>query len=123
MSGQIRLLWSALGLAALATRPGVVQAQMHAHPVPADSTAQKGMYGMDMSGMDMGEMPMNGMYGPYAMSREASGTAWQPEAARHEGIHVMRGDWMAMLHGFADLVYDNQGGHRGDAAGSSATTC
>jgi len=48
------------------------------------------------------------------MSREASGTAWQPEAARHEGIHVMRGAWMAMLHGAADLVYDKQGGERGD---------
>jgi len=70
--------------------------------------------GMDMSGMDMGEMPMAGMYGPYAMSREASGTAWQPQAARHEGIHLMRGSWMAMLHGSADLVYDNQGGDRGD---------
>jgi hypothetical protein len=68
----------------------------------------------DMSGMDMGEMPMNGLYGPYAMSREASGTAWQPDAARHEGVHVMRGAWMAMLHGSADLVYDHQGGDRGD---------
>jgi hypothetical protein len=69
------------------------------------------MAGMDMSGM---EMPMTGMYGPYAMSREASGTAWQPEAARHEGVHVMRGAWMAMLHGFADIIYDNQGEDRGD---------
>jgi hypothetical protein len=63
--------------------------------------------GMDMSGMA-------GLYGPYAMSREASGTAWQPEAARHEGVHGMRGAWMVMLHGSADLVYDNQGGDRGD---------
>lgn len=67
-----------------------------------------------MSGMDMGEMPMNGFYGAYAMSREASGTSWQPEAARHEGVHMMRGPWMVMLHGFADLVYDHQGSDRGD---------
>jgi len=72
------------------------------------------MSGMDMGGMDMGAMPMSGMYGPYAMSREASGTAWQPEAARHEGVHLMKGAWMLMLHGFADGVYDHQGGHRGD---------
>jgi len=65
-------------------------------------------------GMDMGEMLMMGLYGPYAMSREASGTAWQPEAARHDGVHVMCGAWMAMLHGSADLVYDTQGGDRGD---------
>src|SRR5207344_2444362 len=28
--------------------------------------------------------------------------------------HLMRGEWMLMLHGFADLVYDDQGGPRGD---------
>ena len=72
------------------------------------------MPGMDMSEMDMGEMPMNGFYGPYALSREASGTSWQPEAAHHEGVHMMRGPWMVMLHGFADLVYDHQGSDRGD---------
>jgi hypothetical protein len=66
----------------------------------------------------MGEMSgmsgMSGMYGAYPMSREASGTAWQPETAGHEGLHLTRGPWMVMLHGFADLVYDDQGGPRGD---------
>src|SRR4051794_18832500 len=105
------------------------QMQMHHHPAPKDSvshssahpaphqhatTAHDDMHGMDMGGMDMGAMPMNGMYGPYSMSREASGTAWQPEAARHEGVHLMKGPWMVTLHGFADGVYDNQGGPRGD---------
>lgn len=121
--------------------PGAVRAQVdmpmphHHRPAAADSTARSqpkpaahqhggGMAhthtgemdhaGMDMGGMDMGEMPMTGMYGPYAMTREASGTSWQPEAAHHEGIHVMRGPWMVMLHGFAEGVYDDQGGHRGD---------
>ena len=111
--------------------PAVAQAQMqmHHHPAPQDTTSHhrakpaphqhamtshEGMHGMDMGGMGMGAMPMSGMYGPYSMSREASGTAWQPEAARHEGVHLMKGPWMVMLHGFADGVYDNQGGHRGD---------
>ena len=67
---------------------------------------------MDMS-MEHDHMSMSGLYGPYAMSREASGTAWQPEAATHEGLHLMRGPWMMMLHGYADLVYDRQGGPRG----------
>src|SRR5262249_23617614 len=62
--------------------PGVGRAQMHLHhPAAADTThhaTHESMPGMDMSGMDMGEMPMSGMYGPYAMSREASGTSWQP---------------------------------------------
>ena len=56
---------------------------------------------------------MTGMYGPYPMTREASGTSWQPESTPHEGVHVMRGDWMLMLHGYADQVYDRQGGPRG----------
>ena len=133
-----RCLLRALAATALgvALSPGVGEAQMHHHhPAAADTTANRhtasaghehgttahqGMHkgstmsGMDMSGMDMGEMPMNGFYGPYAMTREASGTSWQPEAARHEGVHVMRGPWMVMLHGFADVVYDHQGGDRGD---------
>src|SRR5205814_4495851 len=45
---------------------------------------------------------------------EASGTSWQSKAARHEGVHFRLGAWMIMLHGFADGVYDNQGGPRGD---------
>ncbi|TMQ64947.1 MAG: hypothetical protein E6K79_06150 [Candidatus Eisenbacteria bacterium] len=59
-------------------------------------------------------MAMNGLYGPYSMSREASGTAWQPDRAGHHGIHEMRGSWVLMLHGMADVVYDKQGGARGD---------
>ena len=67
-----------------------------------------------MSSSDEGHHQMQGLYGPYLMSREASGTAWQPEATPMEGLHFMRGDWRFMLHGFADGVYDHQGGHRGD---------
>jgi hypothetical protein len=48
------------------------------------------------------------------MSRESSGTAWQPDAAPHEGIEAMYGDWMTMTHGFVNLIYDHQGGSRGD---------
>lgn len=63
---------------------------------------------------------MTGLYGPYPMSREASGTAWQPDAAPHRGLHAMRGPWMLMLHGSADLVADHQGGARGGDAIFSA---
>jgi hypothetical protein len=56
---------------------------------------------------------MSGMYGPYSMNREASGTSWQPESTPHEGVHIMSGDWMLMLHGYADQIYDHQGGPRG----------
>ncbi len=60
-------------------------------------------------------MHMQGALGPYPMSREASGTSWQPELAPMPGYHSMSGDWMLMLHGYADLVYDRQGGPRGDS--------
>ena len=61
-----------------------------------------------------GQHEMRGMYGTYAMSRESSGTSWQPDASPHQGIHAMYGDWSTMTHGFANLIYDRQGGPRGD---------
>ena len=60
-------------------------------------------------------MRMRGMLGPYPMTREASGTSWQPEATPHEGIHAMSGGWMLMAHGFANVIYDDQGGKRGES--------
>src|SRR5713101_6967152 len=47
---------------------------------------------------------MQGMYGPYAMARESSGTAWQPDASPHQGIHAMYGEWSTMAHGFVNLI-------------------
>jgi hypothetical protein len=58
---------------------------------------------------------MRGMYGAYPMSRESSGTSWQPDASPHQGIHAMYGDWSTMTHGFANLICDRQGGPRGDS--------
>src|SRR5213075_3395782 len=57
---------------------------------------------------------MRGMYGPYAMARESSGTAWQPDASPHQGIHGMHGEWSTMTHGIVNLIYDHQGGPRGE---------
>ncbi len=51
--------------------------------------------------------------GAYPMTREATGTSWQPDSTPHEGLHIMSGDWMAMVHGYADQIYDRQGGPRG----------
>ena len=80
------------------------------------TTAHAQMQGMQMpGGMGMHEhTQMKGMYGPYPMTREASGTSWQPDRAHHMGIHTMSGSWMLMLHGTADVVFDHQGGNRGD---------
>ena len=102
----------------LCLAPNQVFAQTHHHDATPDSTQGHLMPGMDhqaMSGMDMGghEHSMNGMYGPYSMTREASGTAWQPDAAQHTGVHATRGEWMLMLHGMGNVVHDHQGGPRG----------
>src|SRR5688572_16949485 len=57
---------------------------------------------------------MSGALGPYPMTREASGTAWQPDTSRHSGIEATAGDWNFMGHAMLNLVYDWQGGPRGD---------
>ena len=64
---------------------------------------------------DMSEMVMPGQFGPYTMAREASGTSWQPDSTPMPGVQSMHGSWMTMWHGMADLVYDDQGGPRGDS--------
>src|SRR5437016_4957384 len=81
-----------------------------------DHGSTREMKSMDMNHPDHGgtDHKMQGLYGPYSMTREASGTAWQPEATPMEGLHLMPGDWMLMFHGSAYGVYDYQGGHRGD---------
>jgi hypothetical protein len=94
-------------------------AQDHAGHAPAASDhaghAMPDHAGHDMAGMDHG-MAMHGLLGPYAMSREGSGTSWQPEAAPHAGIHLSdTGDWMVMWHAKVLGVLDSQSGPRGDS--------
>jgi hypothetical protein len=60
-----------------------------------------------------GHAGMN-MLDPGMDMRDASGTSWQPESTPMSGYHFAKGSWMFMVHGFADLVYDHQGGPRGD---------
>jgi hypothetical protein len=50
------------------------------------------------------------------MAREPSGTAWQPDAVGHHGIHQMAGDWMLMGHGALFAVQDWQARPADDAA-------
>ena len=70
-----------------------------------------GMSGHDMAGMDHGAM--TGFLGPYAMTRDGSGTSWVPDATPHEGLHQQLADWSVMTHGNINLIYDGQGGSRG----------
>ena len=102
-------------LAAIA--PLVAAAQGGAAPEHQHDMAS--MPGHDMSSMQA--MPtsshdaaMTSALGPYAMSRDGSGTSWQPEATQMGGLHSMRGDWSVMAHGFVNAIYDRQTGPRGD---------
>jgi hypothetical protein len=72
------------------------------------------MPGMDMTGMNMPGMAATGTLGNYPMTRDASGTSWQPDAASHHGVHLMAGDWAIMLHARLVGTYDTQSGPRGD---------
>ena len=82
--------------------------------------AQAEHAGHDMSTMSMDmDMDMDALHGHSGgqfggpMSREASGTSWQPEATPMEMVSTEAGDWSLMLHGFANLVVDRQSGPRG----------
>lgn len=55
-----------------------------------------------------------GALGSYPMTREASGTSWQPDVSEHGGVHATRDGWMLMGHATINGVYDWQDGPRGD---------
>jgi hypothetical protein len=92
-------------------------AKKHAHPAKEHAHRAKtaGVHQHETHGAQHhdGEAGMKAFFGPYPMSREASGTSWQPDTTPHEGVHAMYGDWMVMAHGLINGVYDNQGGPRG----------
>jgi len=117
---------STLLSAALLMTASAATAQDHQHSAeaPAAETPMP-MDHADMGRMAMGEMgmaaaspghmaAMNGALGAYPMTREASGTAWRPDASEHGGVHGSAGEWMLMGHLDLNLVYDRQSGPRGD---------
>lgn len=65
-----------------------------------------------MSNMDMSSMNMS--FAVIPMSRDASGTAWQPDDTPMYGHHLMTGDWSLMAHYNVFAGYDHQSGPRGD---------
>jgi len=80
---------------------------------PKDSMGDMPMDRSDaMHGMD--GMSETGLLGSYPMTRDASGTSWQPDDAAHNGIHTMLGDWSLMGHMMLWGIYDTQSGPRGD---------
>ena len=47
-----------------------------------------------------------------AHSRDASGTAWQPDASPLNAVHFMSDDWMFMVHGLVFAGWDDQSSTR-----------
>ena len=78
-------------------------------PAWASAQAASGHEGHDMSAMNSmpaREHEMKSVLGPYSMTRDGSGTSWQPDATPMMGLHVKQGDWSVMAHGLVAVVYD-----------------
>lgn len=95
----------------------------HQHQTSSDSADPYAGHDMtgsrmaQMSGIDHGDMSgmtMPAAFGPYPMMREASGTAWQPDASPMQGVMRMTGDWTLMGQAMLNGVYDSQSGRRGN---------
>ncbi|NML67155.1 hypothetical protein HHL22_18275 [Hymenobacter sp. RP-2-7] len=126
--------FAAACLLALAATPALAQHQMPGMKMPADTTRrptqpprgpapadsahaghQPGMGGMNMGSMDMGGMNMSHSYSRnLPMSRNGSGTAWQPDQTPMYMWMQHKGPWMLMYHGAAFGRYTSQNfNHRG----------
>jgi hypothetical protein len=102
----------ALGLAGAAKAQDTkdMPGMQHEHPAPGQTPSpQAGQVAEIEPGVTM----MSGALGRYSMMRDASGTSWQPESSPMQGISWSSGGWTGMVHGFANLIYDHQGGPRG----------
>lgn len=93
------------------------QASPHAAPQTAppavDPHAGHAMAAQGQA-MDHSAHQMTSPLGPWPMSRDASGTAWQPDLSQHGGVHSTVGDWSVMTHALLALTWDRQNGPRGD---------
>jgi len=92
------------------TKQGKDAEQMPAHPSGHAPAPAKD----EASDHDAMMMNMTGVFGDYPMSRDASGTSWQPDATRHMMGHDMHHGWMVMGHLMLNAVYDWQDGPRGN---------
>ena len=106
----MKSVWLA-GAAALAFAFPALAQEVAPEAPPADHHDMASMPGMAAPTMDMSTM--DSALGPYRMTRDASGTSWQPDASHHDSIMVHAGGWMLMGHALINGVYDSQSGPRG----------
>lgn len=105
---------------ALASSPSFAQHEGHGSAPATNDTsketghpAEHGEHGAPAQ-PEHDMMDMTGIFGDYPMTRDASGTSWQPDATPHSMGHEMHGGWMVMGHLMLNAVYDWQSGPRGD---------
>ena len=106
LSGALLILaWpgAALGQEPQHQHPAPAEAPQHQHPAP-DAPAPAVQH-------DHQQGAGAGVFSP----REASGTAWLPDATPMYGIHQQRGGWDVMLHGngFVQFLHEEAPEHRG----------
>ena len=89
----------------------MIAAPAAAQQMPMDMAGMPGMSAAPRAAAMA--MPMQGMLGRYPMTRESSGTAWQPDSAPMRGYMAEAGGWSLMGEGFITLIHDDQGGARG----------
>ncbi len=67
-------------------------------------------------------MEMNGMYGQYPMSRESSGTSWQPDSTPRLGLHSQKKNWTFMTMDFLNVAFTHQSGPQEALSKASGVT-
>lgn len=104
-------------LSALLTAPALAQHEGHGARAEAEAPADERAAEENVATEPSIAEAMTGALGPYSTTREASGTAWQPETSPHSGAHVTAGRWSLMGHATLFGVYDRQSGPRGGEKG------
>jgi hypothetical protein len=100
------------GMAMPPTKPTADTTQRRAMKpgaMPPDSSHMHGMHMSGMAGMDMGGMSMSHAYSRnLPMSRNGSGTAWNPDQTPMYMWMQHKGPWMLMYHGAVFGRYTSQ---------------
>ena len=116
---RARLLACAAFTASLSLAAPVLAQEAHGQDAHAghdmtDDARSEADIAMDDGDFSPSMRPMHSALGAYGMTRDASGTSWQPDSSPHDGImiHTDSG-WMLMGHALFNGVYDSQGGPRG----------
>ena len=117
-----------LTLFAVAVRPVVAQSQQpaappaHEHPAPAPPEHEHPAPAQPSSEAAAQQEHQHGATAVSLFSaREASGTAWLPDATPMYGLHHQARGWETMLHGngFVQLLHEAAPEHRGDTQAGS----